>query len=391
MRILLYSNHAPLNDHLFGGAHQLVHDLLRGMTARGVEVDLLCARTERTDLLDVGPRLRIAAELEGGGERDPRPEEVHRNLRRVALHVRRCDVVVTVDRPFPLQCLRPVILLLYNFSYRDSVQSVFAFTWDSVIVPSDYLATAVASVAGPAFWRGGERPIVTLRPGIDVDHFRASPDAAGALRARLGLDGSSRCLWFPHRLDPRKGLEAALRALAELRRKGDDYRLLVPAQPETALQAAYLDRVRRMVRRHRLDDAVVLHRWVPYSDLPAYFSLADGCLAPSTLPEGFGLTPLQAVSCGTPVVAAPAGAMPRLLPAGCGMTLVGAAAVDHIVAAVRQPPDSAALARGRRVIAEQYALSRYLDEVVRHLEGARRSNAVYDPDGSPSSRAALPR
>ena len=52
--------------------------------------------------------------------------------------------------------------------------------------------------------------------------------------------------------------------------------------------------------------------YVPDADLAALYSLADVFVFPSWL-EGFGLPPLEALACGTPVVSSNRPAMPEVL------------------------------------------------------------------------------
>ena len=62
------------------------------------------------------------------------------------------------------------------------------------------------------------------------------------------------------------------------------------------------DAVRRRIAELGLGGAVVLTGFVPSADLPALYNMADLFVFPS-LREGFGLPPLEAMACGTPVVA----------------------------------------------------------------------------------------
>ena len=65
-----------------------------------------------------------------------------------------------------------------------------------------------------------------------------------------------------------------------------------------------------------LEDEVIFLGYVPEADLPALYNLAEVFVYPS-LYEGFGLPPLEAMACGTPVVAANTSSLPEVLGDAC--------------------------------------------------------------------------
>lgn len=252
----------------------------------------------------------------------------------------------------------------------------------------------MTAVAGPELWDGGQRPVRVASPGVDQAHFHPSPTTA-ALLADLGIE-PGRYLLFPHRPDPDKGFEVALAVLQRLRERGEDIRLLVPTPPQSVqavrereqrfIHQTLHDRIRAM----GLSGAVVLHPWVAHHLLPAYYSLAECCLAPSRLPEGFGLSVLQAVSCGTPVVATPAGAVPDLLPPDHGVRLVPFDNVEATVAASRtaSKSDADAVRRGREFIGRHYRVDQHADAILEHLTSTTKSRARYQPGAPRPTRPA---
>jgi glycosyltransferase involved in cell wall biosynthesis len=383
VRVFVHCYFPPRSTHLAGGAQQVIHDLLRGCAERGLRIDVVCPKAEDDDHLLSHPNMRILPVLAESTGAALTPYERQLNLQHLAAAAQVSDVILTVDRAFPLEVDQPVVLLLNNFSYGTEVDGVFSFTWDSVIVPSRYLAAAVAAVAGPELWAGGERPIRVAEPGVDGGHFR--PSSTDEALACLDLD-VGRYLLFPHRPDPDKGFDVALGAVTLLRRQGSDVRLLVPLPPKSVMavrerERRYVDQLRERVTKAGLADAVILHPWVPHHLLPAYYSLAECCLVPSRLPEGFGLSVLQSVSCGTPVVATPAGAIPQLLPPDHGMTVVPFNDIGATAAAIVSSASEGdqAVHRGSELIRRHYGADRYVETVIDHLFAATKSEARYTP------------
>ncbi|MBM3946932.1 MAG: glycosyltransferase family 1 protein, partial [SAR202 cluster bacterium] len=121
----------------------------------------------------------------------------------------------------------------------------------------------------------------------------------------LGLDGR-RYLLFVGRLDPLKGLDLALEAMALLEDQ-DDLQLMVVGgeQDGKAESVRMLDLARRLGVQERVRFAGA----VPHEAMPYYYSAAEALVMPSYY-ESFGLAALEAMACGTPVVAARVGGLP---------------------------------------------------------------------------------
>jgi len=138
--------------------------------------------------------------------------------------------------------------------------------------------------------------------GIDLTRFR--PGSGQDVRERVGYHGP--LLLFVGFVTPRKGLDDL--ALA-LRRVRSDLRLLLVGR----WQPGYQRRFELLLgdARHK----VIPVGYVPDDQLPAYYQAADLLVLPSLL-EGFGLPLVEAMACGTPVLATDAGAIPEVVGPG---------------------------------------------------------------------------
>ncbi|HEX4489624.1 MAG TPA: glycosyltransferase [Acidimicrobiia bacterium] len=149
-------------------------------------------------------------------------------------------------------------------------------------------------------------------PGVDHSVFRPDPRAGAALRGRLGLDGRPLAL-FVGRIQPLKGADVALRALAGL--PDDRTTLLVVGGPSGPSGAAESARLERLVAELGLDERVRFVPPQPHDGLADFYRAADVCVVPSRS-ESFGLVALEAAACGTPVVAAAVGGLRSLVDDG---------------------------------------------------------------------------
>jgi len=165
--------------------------------------------------------------------------------------------------------------------------------------------------------------IILTPPSIDTTRFAPPhPAAVSALRQRLGLEGR-RVLLHVGFSTPRKGLEYLVAALPAL-----------PPEARLVLVGTWEPGYREKVRATAgaAWERVLEAGSVPDAEMPLYFALADALTLPSLL-EGFGLPALEAMACGTPVIATTAGALPEVVGA-CGI-LVPPRDTPALVTAIR--------------------------------------------------------
>ncbi|MGC9358257.1 MAG: glycosyltransferase family 4 protein, partial [Anaerolineae bacterium] len=145
---------------------------------------------------------------------------------------------------------------------------------------------------------------VTVVPlGIDLSRFY--PVNVADLRGCLGLEGHPVLLYVGF-CTPRKGLDYLAQAMPLL---PADVRLLLVGRWEESYRAKFY---------HALGlaaDRVLELGYVPDEELPCYYSLADLFVFP-TLLEGFGLPLVEALACGTPVVATATSSVPEIVGPG---------------------------------------------------------------------------
>ena len=198
-----------------------------------------------------------------------------------------------------------------------------------------------------------------VHPGIDLDLFRPSDGARGDWRWRLLYCG---------RIDERKGIDTAVAALAHL-------------PGEAALQVVgggdeeHLTRLRALAGRLGLEDRVRFERH-PRDRLPEIYGSADAVLFPVRWVEPFGLVPLEAMACGTPVVASGRGGSGEYLADGENCLLFDVeGGAQALAAAVERLAGDATLrtrlSAGGHATAERFPESRFNDAVLAALERSR--------------------
>ena len=168
--------------------------------------------------------------------------------------------------------------------------------------------------------------VVELNPGVDTELFCPGEGR----RAEFGISDDEFVILFVGWLLPRKGIDFLILALRELINdpgpKGAKLRLLVVGSGPGK------DRVERLVARLGVGDACTFAGALPYSRMPEAYRAADVFVLPSIATpewqEQFGMSLIEAMACGVPVVSTLSGAIPEI---------AGAAAV------LCQPDDFVAL------------------------------------------------
>jgi D-inositol-3-phosphate glycosyltransferase len=163
-------------------------------------------------------------------------------------------------------------------------------------------------------YRVDEHKIVVVPCGVNLTRFR--PIDQQQARRKLGLPDERDLFLFVGRLDPVKGLRVLLEAMCDLTRRMHPHRArelslaVIGGDRESHLEALMgeLDCLDDITHELGLDNLVVFIGSRSQDDLPYYYSASVACVMPS-LYESFGMVALEAMACGTPVIASRVGGL----------------------------------------------------------------------------------
>jgi len=160
-------------------------------------------------------------------------------------------------------------------------------------------------------WRYGASPerIGVVPCGVNLDLFQ--PMNKEKAKRQLGF-GDDKIILFVGRIEPLKGIDQLLRAMAYLQ-NGQRPRLVIIGGDDHSQYE--MERLRRLTWRLGIGGSVSFLGLMKHEKLPYFYSAADVCVIPSYY-ESFGLVALESIACGTPVVATNVGDLRSIIRQG---------------------------------------------------------------------------
>jgi glycosyltransferase involved in cell wall biosynthesis len=145
-----------------------------------------------------------------------------------------------------------------------------------------------------------ERKVRVIYLAADARYQRVTDQAIlDAVRAKYQLPESF--VLYLGGFDQRKNVMNLVRAFVKVAKGLPDHQLVLAGYPPTKVSPLFPDVV-KLIDELELGELVRFIGGVPEGDKPALYTLAD-CFAFPSYYEGFGLPPLEAMACGTPVIA----------------------------------------------------------------------------------------
>lgn len=297
------------------GISRYAQELYCGLKTRGLEVELI--EPEPVKLPAAANSLLKRRGLDAEAFFTTYPLSVHlngdgivhlasQNLATLLLFRRVSPVVITVHDIIPYLLRRDRRLSIYRHPvhrFFDRLSLLRLKKAQAIIADSGYTREMLVEHLAIS-----EKKIQVVPLGVNKKLFRPT-EAPDGLLSKYGLNRDTQYIIYVGSEDPRKNLEVLLNALARIRKDRGNVQLLKIGA------ARFMDerqRVLHAIRELDLEDRVRFIDQVTEEELAYFYSLAAVFAFPSKY-EGFGLPTLEAMACGTPVVASKASSIPEVV------------------------------------------------------------------------------
>ena len=189
---------------------------------------------------------------------------------------------------------------------------------DALIANTDAEAASLVSL-----YEACPDNVSVVSPGVDLYTFTAGSGRKAA-REAVGLPQDAHILAFVGRIQPHKGPEVLIRAVAEMLNHSPHLRpklITVIMGGASGSGVGEVERLKDLVSWLNISDVVRFENPVPRAQIPNWYRAADLVCVPS-YSESFGLVALEAQACGTPVVATAVGGLRTAVADGISGVLV---------------------------------------------------------------------
>ncbi len=173
---------------------------------------------------------------------------------------------------------------------------------DRIITISEYSKSEIIKHVGYP-----EDQINIASPAVDHSSYYVKRDRE--IVKKLGISENEKVILYVGSEQPRKNVPFLLEAISELKKRLPDIKLLKIGTPQVP---GVREKLLKLTETLGIEKEVIFVGYVSEKDLTKYYNAADLFVFPS-LYEGFGLPPLEAMACGTPVITSNLTSLPEVV------------------------------------------------------------------------------
>ena len=223
---------------------------------------------------------------------------------------KRYDVIIIENRPafaLKLQGKTNAKLVLHQENdYLNS--SLFGYSeiyqkYSCIINTSAYITQRVRTIAP------NDSKCHTVLNGIDTQHFYEAPAFS---RYNIGLNENHFVIVFSGRLTPEKGILELILAIKQLKNTVNCKLLIIGASAygKDKKPTPFIEKLEK--ETEPIKDSVIYTGYIDYKIIPSYLKTADIAVIPSMWEEPFGLTIVEAMAAGLPLITTRSGGIPEI-------------------------------------------------------------------------------
>jgi D-inositol-3-phosphate glycosyltransferase len=186
-----------------------------------------------------------------------------------------------------------------------------------VMAIADRIVAATPAEQAQLNWLYGAdmRKVVIVPPGVDLNRFQPIP--ADVAKKRVGISCGDKVILFAGRIEPLKGIDTLLQAMALIKERYPDVAedtcvAIVGGDPWSDSPDAEMARLQALREELEIHDVVAFLGAKDQEILPNYYAAAEMVIMPSHY-ESFGMVALEAMAMARPVIASEVGGLAYLV------------------------------------------------------------------------------
>lgn len=182
---------------------------------------------------------------------------------------------------------------------------------------SEYVGKVISNIDNP-IGPIPEDKIRVLYNCVDTRLFRPKEINKQDLSKQFGILDNEHIIMFSGRLSQEKGVDYLLKSLDFIKTPNIKVMIVGSAMYNQKTKDAYHQQLLQLAKKHK--EKIVFTGYIPQQTLPDIYNLADISVLPSIWDEPAGLTMIESLACGTPVITTNSGGIPEYV-ADCAIVL----------------------------------------------------------------------
>jgi len=208
------------------------------------------------------------------------------------IHLNGLNLPMTTLFKFKNDMGKPILFVLHSAPLSTDVYEVLNDVVDTYVAPSNFTLSQEASKI--------RKRAVVIHHGIDVEEFKPMPK--NIARMKLGFPLNRKVILWNDRISPEKDIETLLKAIPLVLRECKECYFYIKGR---GVNKGYWRKVRTLLKHIPRENLKLHIGWISRSTLPYLYRAAD-IFVRTQRHENFGLAFIEAMACGTPVVASDA-------------------------------------------------------------------------------------
>ena len=203
----------------------------------------------------------------------------------------------------------PVVRSKYAYGRNTFFQNLFEITAKIIYKRAAWIIAIDQQCFSQAVQNGAGEKATLLMNAVNMKQFYPNNELRLETRKRLGLNDDKFAIIYAGRLEKAKGADKLLACIPFMKAEGISFHIFL------AGEGTYRPVLEKYVVDNQYDEWVTFLGQVPHGNLPVYYNMSDLLVLPSEM-EGVPMVILEALACGTPVVASQVGGIPDIVTQG---------------------------------------------------------------------------